>query len=132
MENQTQGLKELVAMQPDITDKPSFFGLFHHLVYSPTGSRLEYKDRLYASVVREELKELFALDDDAFAKRLSRLHCYEQAVNGNMLVECYCSKDRAFAALRLMQYSQIDYQPVSMVHIVQGDAVKQAAKVFDL
>ena len=132
MENQQQGLKEIVARQPYITDRPSFFGLVHHLVYEPTNSRLEYKDRLYAPVLREELKELFALGDEAFGKRLNQLQRYEQAVNGNMLVECYCSKDRAFAALRLMQFTQIDYQPVSEVRLLQDEAARQAAKVFGL
>lgn len=132
MENQPQGLKEIVAQQPYITCKSSFFGLFHHLVYAPTDSRLEYKNRLYAPVVREQLKELFALTDEVFAKRLAKTNRYEQAVNGNMLVECYCSKDRAFVALCLKQFTQIDYVQVSEVHILQGDAAQQAAKVFDL
>ncbi len=132
MENQPQGLKEIVAQQPYITDQPSFFGLFHHLVYEPTNSRLEHIDRLYAPALREDMKELFALSDEAFGKRLNRLQRYGQAVNGNMLVECYCSKDRMFAALRLMQFTQIDYQPVSEVRFLQGEAAKQAAKVFGL
>ena len=42
----------------------------------------------------------------------------------------YISKDKEFVALRLKQYAQIDYQPVSEVRFLQGEAAKQAAKVF--
>lgn len=80
--------------------------------------------------IAEELKELFALSDQALEKRLAKLQRYEQAVNGNMLVECCFSKDREFGALRLKQYEQIDYQPISEVRLPQGDAAKQAAKIF--
>lgn len=130
MENQPKGLKELVAQQPYIIDDSLFFGLFHRFLYAPTASTLQFESRYYAPVLREEMKELFALSDQAFEKRLAKLQCYEQAVNGNMQVECCFSKDKEFGALRLMQYAQIDYQPVSDVRFVQGDAAKQAAKVF--
>lgn len=130
MENQPKGLKELVAQQPYIIDDSLFFGLFHRLLYAPTASALQFDSRYYAPVLREELKEIFALSDQAFEKRLAKISRYEQAVNGNMQVECCFSKDREFGALRLMQYAQIDYQPVSEVRFVQGDVAKQAAKVF--
>ena len=57
---------------------------------------------------------------------------YEQAYNGNMLVEGFVSADKQFVALRLLQYAQIDYQPVSDIHYMQGNAATQAAKTFDL
>ena len=130
MENQPKGFKELVAQQTYIIDDSLFFGLFHRFLYAPTASTLQFESRYYAPVLREELKELFASSDDAFEKRLAKLNRYEQAVNGNMQVECCFSKDREFGALRLMQYAQIDYQPVSEVRFLQGEAAKQAAKVF--
>ena len=130
MENQPNGLKEIVALQPYIIDDSLFFGLFHRFLYAPTTSTLQFDSRYYAPVLREELKELFALSDEALEKRFAKLQCYEQAVNGNMQVECCFSKDKEFVALRLMQYAQIDYQPVSEVRFLQGDAAKQAAKVF--
>ena len=132
MENQSQGLKELVAQQPYIIDDSLFFGLFHRFLYAPTTSSLVFESKYYAPVLREELKELFALSDQALEKRLGKLQRYEQAVNGNMQVECCFSKDIEFVALRLNQYAQIDYQPVSEVRILQGEPAKQAAKVFDL
>ena len=132
MENQPKGLKELVAQQPYIIDDSLFFGLFHRFLYAPTTSTLVFDSRYYAPVLREELKELFALSDQALEKRLAKLQRYEQAVNGNMLVECCFSKDREFGALRLKQYEQIDYQPISEVRFLQGDAAKEAAKVFGM
>lgn len=68
----------------------------------------------------------------AFARRLGKCSTYEQAVNGNLLLEACVSADKQFAALRLCQWSQIDYQPVSEVHLLQGDDAAQAAKVFSL
>ena len=37
-----------------------------------------------------------------------------------------------FAALQLKHFEQIDYQPISEVRFLQGDAAKHAAIVFDL
>ena len=132
MENQPQGLKESVALQSYITRKSSFFGLINRLVYAPTDSRLNFTCRYYAPILREELKELFALGDQVLEKRLAKMNRFEQAVNGNLLVECCVSADKEFAALQLKHFEQIDYQPISDVRFLQGESAMQAAKIFDL
>ena len=132
MENQPQGLKESVALQSYITRKSSFFGLINRLVYAPTDSRLNFTCRYYAPILREELKELFALGDQVLEKRLAKMNRFEQAVNGNLLVECCMSADKEFAALQLKHFEQIDYQPISEVRFLQGESAMQAAKIFDL
>ena len=132
MENQPQGLKESVALQTYITRKSSFFGLINRLVYAPTDSRLNFTCRYYAPILREELKELFALGGQVLEKRLAKKNRFEQAVNGNLLVECCVSADKEFAALQLKHFEQIDYQPISEVRFLQGESAMQAAKIFDL
>lgn len=132
MENQPQGLKESVALQTYITRKSSFFGLINRLVYAPTDSRLNFTYRYYAPILREELKELFALGGQVLEKRLAKMNRFEQAVNGNLLVECCVSADKEFAALQLKHFEQIDYQPISDVRFLQGESAMQAAKIFDL
>ena len=132
MENQPQGLKESVALQTYITRKSSFFGLINRLVYAPTDSRLNFTCRYYAPILREELKELFALGGQVLEKRLAKMNRFEQAVNGNLLVECCVSADKEFAALQLKHFEQIDYQPISEVRFLQGESALQAAKIFDL
>lgn len=132
MENQPQGLKESVALQSYITRKSSFFGLINRLVYAPTDSRLNFTCRYYAPILREELKELFALGGQVLEKRLAKMNRFEQAVNGNLLVECCMSADKEFAALQLKHFEQIDYQPISEVRFLQGESAMQAAKIFDL
>ena len=132
MENQPQGLKESVALQTYINRKSSFFGLIKRLVYAPTDSRLNFTCRYYAPILREELKELFALGGQVLEKRLAKMNRFEQAVNGNLLVECCVSADKEFAALQLKHFEQIDYQPISEVRFLQGESAMQAAKIFDL
>lgn len=132
MEHQPQGLKESVALQTYITRKSSFFGLINRLVYAPTDSRLNFTCRYYAPILREELKELFALGGQVLEKRLAKMNRFEQAVNGNLLVECCVSADKEFAALQLKHFEQIDYQPISEVRFLQGESAMQAAKIFDL
>lgn len=132
MENQPQGLKESVALQTYITRKSTFFGLINRLVYAPTDSRLNFTCRYYAPVLREELKELFALGGQVLENRLAKMNRFEQAVNGNLLVECCVSADKEFAALQLKHFEQIDYQPISDVRFLQGESAMQAAKIFDL
>lgn len=132
MENQPQGLKESVALQTYITRKSTFFGLITRLVYAPTDSRLNFTCRYYAPILREELKELFALGGQVLENRLAKMNRFEQAVNGNLLVECCVSADKEFAALQLKHFEQIDYQPISEVRFLQGESAMQAAKIFDL
>lgn len=132
MENQPQGLKESVALQSYITRKSTLFGLINRLVYAPTDSRLNFTCRYYAPILREELKELFALGGQVLEKRLAKMNRFEQAVNGNLLVECCVSADKEFAALQLKHFEQIDYQPISEVRFLQGESAMQAAKIFDL
>ena len=132
MENQPQGLKESVALQTYITRKSTFFGLINRLFYAPTDSRLNFTCRYYAPILREELKELFALGGQVLEKRLAKMNRFEQAVNGNLLVECCVSADKEFAALQLKHFEQIDYQPISEVRFLQGESAMQAAKIFDL
>lgn len=132
MENQPQGLKESVALQTYITRKSTFFGLINRLVYAPTDSCLNFTSRYYAPILREELKELFALGGQVLEKRLAKMNRFEQAVNGNLLVECCVSADKEFAALQLKHFEQIDYQPISEVRFLQGESAMQAAKIFDL
>ena len=132
MENQPQGLKESVALQTYITRKSTFFGLFNRLVYAPTDSRLNFTCRYYAPILREELKELFALGGQVLENRLAKTNRFEQAVNGNLLVECCVSADKEFVALQLKHFEQIDYQPISDVRFLQGESAMQAAKIFDL
>ena len=118
--------------QPYIARKSSFFGLFHHLVYTPTNSRITDYNRYYARIVRDELRDLFSLEDDKFVQRLSKLPKYEEAVNGNVLVEGHVSADKQFVSLRLYLYEQIDYRPASKTYFLQGEAAQQAARVFRL
>ena len=132
MENQPQGLKESVALQTYITRKSTYFGLITRLVYAPTDSRLNFTYRYYAPILREELKELFALGGQVLENRLAKMNRFEQAVNGNLLVECCVSADKEFAALQLKHFEQIDYQPISEVRFLQGESAMQAAKIFDL
>ena len=128
----TCNLKESVALQSYITRKSTFFGLINRLVYAPTDSRLNFTCRYYAPILREELKELFALGGQVLENRLAKMNRFEQAVNGNLLVECCVSADKEFAALQLKHFEQIDYQPISEVRFLQGESAMQAAKIFDL
>ena len=118
--------------QPYIIRKSSFFGLFQHLVYTPTNSRITDYARYYGHIVRDELRDLFSLEDSKFEQRLSKLHAYEESINGNVLVEGHVSADKQFVSLRLYLYEQIDYRPVSKTYFLQGEAAQQAVRVFKL
>ena len=128
METEYKTLTELSC----ITRKSSFFGLFHHLVYTPTNSRITDYSRYYSHTVRDEMRDLFSQEDSKFEQRLAKLPAYEEAVNGNVLVEGHVSADKQFVSLRLYLYEQIDYRTVSKTYFLQGEAAQQAVKVFKL
>ncbi|MBQ7192124.1 MAG: hypothetical protein IJS00_04550 [Paludibacteraceae bacterium] len=118
--------------KPYIAQKSAFFGLFHYMVYTPTNSKLHHFECCYPPLLAGELKDLFSLDDEKFAARLTKCSKYEQSINGNLLVNGYVSADKQFVSLRLYQFSQIDYQPVSDIRYLQGESAFKAAQVFGL
>lgn len=115
-----------------IEHKKAFFGLVDYLIYKPTNSRLHSFTRYYSPKVREQLKSLFALDDDKFAQSLGKCSHLEEFANGNIMIDGYVSKDKQFVSLQMYQYEQLDYNPVSRTIYLHGEAAKQAAVVFGL
>ncbi|MBR1877912.1 MAG: hypothetical protein IJ814_02775 [Paludibacteraceae bacterium] len=131
MENETLGLRELVAQNEHIEIRKAFFGLVKQPVYKPTGSKLKFTDKYYGPALRSQLEELFTLSEAALVKRAADGK-WQEKVNGNLLLETALSADRQFAAIRLMQYGTIDYRPATDVRFLTGDAAKAVAKLADL
>lgn len=121
-----------LAEQPNIAHTSKFFGLLDCWTYKPTGSRLHTYQRAYNINMRDELKNIFSLDEEMFIKHLRKLPAYQEVCNGNMLIEGMVSKDKQFITLHLHQFEQIGYEPVGKTYVLQGEAAQQAASVLAL
>lgn len=130
MENETIRLQELVAQHKDIQIHKSFFGLIKQPVYAPTGSKLRFFDRFYSPTLRNEINNLFTLNEEALLQHLAKQQRLEEKVNGNLLLEIGLSADKQFAAIRLLQYGTLDYRPVMDVRFLTGDAAQAVAKII--
>ena len=50
--------------------------------------------------------------------------------NGNFMVEVCTSRDGAFIAIQLHQFVRLSYEPVTDVHIFEGDEARVLKKIF--
>ena len=132
METCPKTLKAIISSHPNIQTSTTFFGLSTRLVYTPTDSRIQFIDRYYAPSYSGQLQQLFSLTDPHLSTQLKKTHPYAEAYNGKMLLECCVSKDKEFVAMRLSQYENIDYLPITEVRFLFGPLAKQAASFFQL
>lgn len=120
-----------LSEQPNIAHTSKFFGLLDYWIYTPTNSRLHTYLRAYNINMRNELKNMFSLDENIFFDRLLKLPAYQEVYNGNMLIEGMVSKDKQFITMRLYQF-ELGYEPVSRTFVLQGEAAQQAANILAL
>ena len=108
-------------------------------------SRTKYQDpiqtvsgKLFGKQSKISQRRLFGIYDSTYCYQNKPDHwsdaqtLHRHKMGAASLYAKLLLQDPDFAALRLKQYAQLDYQPISEVRFLQGDAAKQAAKVFGL
>ena len=132
MENENLDLRTIVAQHQDIALRKQLFGLLSNLYYTPTDSKLIFCQKFFAPEYLPELKELFEKEDNAIVQRAAKGAHFEEFINGNFCLETYLSKDRQFAAIRLLQFSSLQYNPITDVRFFTGAAAQAVCQLTDL
>lgn len=111
-----------------VNKQKSFFGLATTWTYAPTGSKLKPFKYEYSPEDGKAMENAMNATDDKRADLLTHLHVNHVSM-GNYLLEAVCSTDGQFVALRLYQYQQLRFQPVSPLCLLEGaDAAKVATR----
>lgn len=125
-----------MAMSADIAksklvySRKAFLGLSTNWFYAPTGSRLTATRREYSPADGQLLEQALNAPADRVLARLGCLGQLAQATIGNYMLEVVRSADHRFAALRLYQYQQLAYRPVSPLRVFEGSDAEVACRLI--
>ena len=104
-----------------VTTSKSFFGLISKSVYRPTGSRLTALKKEYDPLNGNKIEYALNSDTCKRAQSIASLGHIADSPIGNCLLEACYSADHKFAAVRLLQFSQLKYQPVTDTCVFEND-----------
>ncbi|MGN0068848.1 MAG: hypothetical protein ACI350_03875 [Prevotella sp.] len=117
-------MAESFAINPNISIRKSFFGLFQTVIYNPTQSPIQAVLKEYTMEMGQRVERLLECPDEQLEERISKSEKIEEAQIGNMRLEACVSRDRQFAAYQLFRFSDFKYQPVTRMKVYEGKAAE--------
>lgn len=107
----------------------SFFGLRTTAVYSPSQSVIDARIYEYTPDEGARLKHILDTPSAQLANAIGSFHP-QTVPNGNYMLECCASRDGQFVALQLLQYQQMNYEPVTDMLVFEGDDARTISRLF--
>lgn len=107
----------------------TFFGLSTRLTYNRTGSQVDAVQHGLTPAEGDHLSRILSQPHDTLLNQAAttRLH---PVVNGNYQLDTCISRDHQFAAIQLLKYIQLNYEPVSDVLIFEGNEAEKIASML--
>ena len=112
-----------------ISINKSLFGLRTTAVYKPTGSIIDARVLDFSSADGEQVKHILNSSSMDLAKVIGKFRP-KPISNGNYMAEVCTSRDGNFLAVKLLQFSVLNYEPVTDVFIFEGDDARTVGKMF--
>lgn len=107
----------------------SFFGLKTTATYLPTNSIIDAYTKEYSPQNGDRLKRILLSPHNNLEDAVGNFHP-EAIPNGNYLLEICQSRDKQFAALLLLQYNHLCYEPVTEEIIFEGIEADLICRLF--
>ncbi|MBO5632695.1 MAG: hypothetical protein J5965_26885 [Aeriscardovia sp.] len=107
----------------------SFFGLKTTIVYLPTNSVIDGRTVDYLPSDGERVRKILTSPKETLAEAIGDFRP-EYAANGNYVAEVCESRDDAFIAVQLFQYSQLRYDAVTEPVIFTGDETQLLKQIL--
>lgn len=109
--------------------KKTMFGLFSTVIYTPTGSPVDAVQLEYSHADGNRMNQILSTSSEEMAELMAEFRPKPQ-LNGNYLAEVCHSRDGVFLAVRLYQFSQLNYVPVSDVLVFEGEQARTVREMF--
>ena len=109
--------------------KKSFFGLKITATFMPTSSIIDVQTLEYTQSDGEKLRHILTSPRDRLSVTAGDFRP-KPIVNGNYMAEICTSRDGQFACVQLLQFSVLNYEPVTDVLFFEGDEAKAVAGLF--
>lgn len=112
-----------------ISISKSMLGLKTTAVYVPTQSVIDARTIEYTPQDGDRLCRILSAKKEDLAKSIGEFHP-KPVANGNYLLEVVHSRDNQFVALLLMQYKQLNYEPVTDTLLFEGVDAQTISQLF--
>ena len=105
------------------------FGLRTNATFSPTNSVIDANTFEYSPADGERLKRLLDTPREKLSAAIGDFRP-KATVNGNYMAEVCASRDGAFLAVQLHQFTRMSYEPVTDVLLFEGDDARMMKQLF--
>ena len=112
-----------------ISISKSLFGLRTTATFSPTNSVIDTNTFEYSPADGERLKRLLDTPREKLSAAIGDIRP-KATVNGNYMAEVCASRDGAFLAVQLHQFTRMSYEPVTNVLLFEGDDARMMKQLF--
>ena len=112
-----------------ISFSKSLFGLRTTAVYNPTNSVIDAQTIEMSPADGEQLNRILSTNRERLAQTIGNFRP-KPVANGNYMAELCTSRDRAFLAILLHQFTRMSYEPVTDVLIFEGDEARAVGQMF--
>ena len=112
-----------------ISVKKSMFGLCSTVIYNPTGSIVDARIIELSHTDGNRLRQILNTSGIEL-ERIIGDYRPKPITNGNFMAEVCTSRDGAFLAIKLLQFSVLSYQSVTDTLIFEGDDARSVGKMF--
>ena len=112
-----------------ISVSKSLFGLRTTAVYNPTNSVIDAQTIEMSPADGEQLNRILSTNREKLVQAIGNFRP-KPIVNGNYMAEVCTSRDKAFLAILLHQFTHMIYEPVTDVLIFEGDEARAVGQMF--
>ena len=112
-----------------ISVSKSLFGLRTAVIYTPTNSVIDARTVELSPADGEHVRRILSSPREDLAQVIGDF-CPKPVANGNYMAEVCTSRDGAFAAILLHQFTRMSYEPVTEVVVFEGEDARTITKLF--
>lgn len=113
----------------DVQVKKGFMGWSVKLIYKPTQSKIQIKEKEYTAEDGKKLENILTAAPAEVETAISKFPVSAISM-GNFKLQACLSDDSQFAALQLLAYKDFDYKPVTEMKVYTGRTAEVFSRLF--
>ncbi|MDY5671806.1 MAG: hypothetical protein SPF20_09930 [Prevotella sp.] len=113
----------------DVQVKKGFMGWSVKLIYKPTQSKIQIKEKEYTAEDGKKLENILTAAPAEVETAISKFPVSAISM-GNFKLQACLSDDSQFAALQLLAYKDFGYKPVTDMKVYTGRTAEVFSRLF--
>ena len=113
----------------DVQVKKGFMGWSVKLIYKPTQSKIQIKEKEYTAEDGKKLENILTAAPAEVETAISKFPVSAISM-GNFKLQACLSDDSQFAALQLLVYKDFGYKPVTEMKVYTGRTAEVFSRLF--